>query len=285
VWCGWLRAVKHVVIDDLFALNNIAPQYHRREAPPPIPPATQQEVNDFYAFHYAAGLDRLLETQWYTTNGLQHIQSDLQLQDFIAQCAEQFKASADNPTLTASTRSLEARLVWQLISMVRNSTSTPELVDRTYILQALLTGQFLDGSRVPSPPNPKTEPPTREQTFWYNLGRFTSARDDHTTDPILQRDISDSLNEMRSVLNTLENRDVLYSIAIARHYGGRMAGFHPTRRIVAASNNADDPVNKLKIAHQFVEIEDQKGTNQVVQRVCSMALRGWALQKGGWFWS
>jgi white-opaque regulator 2 len=270
--------VRYVAIDDLFALNDIAPQYQKREAPPPVPPATQQEVNDFYAFHYAAGLDRLLETQWFTSHGLMHIQSDPKLQDFIAQCAEQFKASADNQGMTAQVRSLEARLVWQLINMARVTPPSAELAARVDTLEALLTGQFLDPSRVPPPPNTKLETPNREQSFWYSLARFAAAHDDRP-DANTQRQISESLGEMRSILNTLENRDVLYSIAIARHYGGRMPDFHPQRRLVAATNNADDPVNKLKVAHQFVEIEDQKGTTQVIQRVCSMALRGWALQK------
>ncbi|KAI7361886.1 hypothetical protein KC336_g21766 [Hortaea werneckii] len=84
---------------------------------------------------------------------------------------------------------------------------------------------------------------------------------------------------MRGILGMLESRDVLYSIAIGRHVGGRMPDFHPARPSIATTNDPADEVNKLKVAHAFVEAEAQKGTTQVIQRVCGMALRGWSLLK------
>jgi len=58
-----------------------------------------------------------------------------------------------------------------------------------------------------------------------------------------------------------------------------MPDFTPQRRLVATSNDPNDEVNKLMIAQRFVGSEDHAGTTQVMQRVCSMALRSWALQK------
>ncbi|KAK4560457.1 hypothetical protein LTR86_005653 [Recurvomyces mirabilis] len=273
------RKVRYIAIDDLFSLNDTPPQYQKREAPPPLSPPQQQELAEFYMYHYAPGLDRLLETTFYTSEGLAHLQSNPELQDFVYQCAEQFKPSADHPAMPNQIRSLEARLVWHLVTMARTSGSSPELAARVDTLENLLTGHFLDPSRIPQPPTSALpEDVFKEKAFWRNLARFVAARDDRP-DSNTHRQISDSFGAMRAILGMTENRDVLYSIAIARHIGGRSPDFHPQRHIVATSNDADDEINKLKVAHQFVEIEDQKGTTQVIQRVCSMALRAWALQK------
>lgn len=52
-----------------------------------------------------------------------------------------------------------------------------------------------------------------------------------------------------------------------------------SKRLNVSTNDSNNEINKLKVAHHFVESEDQRGTNQVYQRICGMALRGWALQK------
>lgn len=253
--------------------------FEKREVPPPITPATRAEVAEFYGFHFAPGLDRLFETQWYSTQGLSKIQLNPALEDFVAQCADQFKSSADNPAATNQIRSLEARLVWQLAMMPRWHASDDGLIARVDTLENLLTGQYLDPQKVPPPPRDGMPEPLFDQlVFWHHLGRFTAARDDRA-DATAINQISDSLAVMRGILRMLENRDVLYSIAIARHIGGRMPDFHPQRHLVASSNDENDEVNKLKVAHAFVESENGKGTSQVIQRVCSMALRAWVLQK------
>jgi len=267
-------------MDDLFSLNEVPPQYQKREAPPSLTEAQQTEITDFYLYHFAPGLDRLLETDWYSRHGLSYLHGHTQLSDYVLQCAERFKSRTDEPHDIDQIRSLEARLVWLLAVMPRSSSSASlELVGRIDVLENLVTGQFLDPSRVPSPPQPGTEQPRyNELAFWHNLGRFTAVRDDRP-DHSTATGIRDSLGAMRGILAMLENRDVLYSIAVARHIGGRMPQFHPNRHLVASSNDPNDELNKLKIAHQFVESEDQKGTTQVIQRICGMSMRSWALQK------
>lgn len=268
-----------LTMNDLFALNDVAPQYHKREVPPPCLPARQHEISEFYMFHYGPGLDRVLETNFYTAHGLSYLHADPALLDFMSQCVEQFAGGTDDPSSTNRIRSLEARLVWHLAVMPRSDASNPDLVARIDTLENLLTGQFLDPSRVPAAPPPGTEQPKyNEQMFWHNLGRFVTIRDDRA-DPLVPRQINDALGAMRGILNMLENRDVLYSVAVARHIGGRMSDFHPQRHLVASTNDPNDELNKLKVAHHFVESEDQRGTSQPIQRVCSMALRSWALQK------
>ncbi|KAK4959474.1 hypothetical protein LTR10_004279 [Elasticomyces elasticus] len=274
------RRVRALMIDDLFSINDVPPRYDQPGSPSPLSPHVQQEVADFYTFHYAQGLDALLETTWYTTEGPAHLRSNAILQDFVAECTQQFKASTDNPAMTNQIRSLEARLVWQLAKMPRSSRTPTDVVARVDVLENLLTGHFLEPARVPLAP-PMTEHDElryNRQLFWYNLGLFTAARDD-LRDNAAHQQIDASLAEMRRILNMLENRDVLYSVAIARHIGGRMPDFHPHRHIASLVADPYDEVNKLKVAVHFVQQEDQKGTTQVIQRICSMALRAWALQK------
>ncbi|KXT07386.1 hypothetical protein AC578_533 [Pseudocercospora eumusae] len=290
------RKVRVIPMEDLFALNDIPPRYDSREAPQPLSPPVQEKLETFIKYHYVVGLDRVLETTWYSQRGWSHLQRDPVLLDFVAQCAEQFKQRDE--ASEKLNMSLEARLVWQLATMPRTAAQQTngagvgadpllqEVLARIDVLENLLTGQFLDPSRIPPPPQqqapqPGQEPATanqkyNERSFWHHLGRFVYLRDDTTS---AQKEIDDTLNIMRNILSMLENRDVLYSIAIGRHIGGRMPDFHPQQHLVASNNDPNNPVTKLSIAHSFVESEDQRGTTQVIQRICSMAIRGWILSK------
>ena len=266
-------------MDDLFSLDGVPPQYQKRETPPPISPAMQREIAEFYTFHFAPGLDRVLETDFYTAHGLLHLQANAPLHDFVAQCVEQFRARSDDAKANSQIRSLEARLVWHLAVMPRSTTSHPDLIARVGTLEALLTGQFVDSNMAPSFPQHTTaQPKYNEHAFWHNLGRFVSIRDD-LPDLSAAKQVNDVLGAMRGILGMLENRDVLYSMAVARHIGGRMPEFHPQKHLVPSTNDPNDELNKLKVAHQFVESENQRGTTQVIQRFCGMALQSWALQK------
>lgn len=222
------KLVKPVQIDQLFALNDIQPQYQKREVPSPPSPALQQEIANFVRFHYAQGLDHIFETTWYTTHILVHLQQDVQLQDFVAQCISQFKVRVEDAPASRALPSLEARLVWQLARIPRSAAERStvrdpqlqELLPRVDTLEQLITGQFIQASSVPPPPQQGPASPMQDsQMFWHQLGRFVLARDD----------LADSLNEvnnalggLRHMLGKTETRDVLYSIAVARHIGGRM---------------------------------------------------------------
>ncbi|EME50210.1 hypothetical protein DOTSEDRAFT_68927 [Dothistroma septosporum NZE10] len=291
------RKVKPVQIDELFSLNDIPPRYNLREAPPPVSPANATEIESFYKYHYAQGLDRLFETTWYSARGFDYLKNDATLHDFVAQCAEQFKSrsQADNSD-GKPLRSLEARLVWQLAAMPRFAASSAngsgadpavyELLPRIDTMENLLTGQYLDLDRVPSPPQqpPPSEDRDSQQAnqkynemfFWHHLARFVAVRDDNAA---ALQEVTNVLLTLRNILNMLENRDVLYSMAVTRHIGGRTPEFHPQRHLVTSTNDPNDDVNKLKVAQTFVENEDQRGTTQVIQRMCSMAIRAWMLQK------
>jgi len=74
----------------------------------------------------------------------------------------------------------------------------------------------------------------------------------------------------------LENRDVLYSVAIARHYGGRTEEYRPDEALVASSQDPEDPINKLVVAFRFLAAEEGAGTTQIVQAFCGMCRRSWS---------
>lgn len=283
-------------MDDLYAINDVSPRFSMREAPPPVASSTQEQTGAFYKFNYAPGLDRLFETTWYSSRGLAYINYNAMLQDYISQVMNQMSAK-DEPD-TSGILSLEARLVWQLAILPRHaatySNNDPngdpplaELLPRVDTVECLLTGQFLEPNKVAPSPQAQSASASaqdssaanqkyNERSFWHHLSKFVSYRDDH---PSGMQGVNESLAVIRNVLAMLENRDVLYSIAIARHIGGRLPSFDPQRHLPVSNNDAADDVNKLKVAHQFVENEEQRGTSQVIQRICSMSIRSWKLQK------
>ena len=286
-------AVKPIAMEQLFSLNDVPPRYEAREAPLPNSMPPQREIDDFYSFHYAPGLDKLFETKWYTTLGLTQLQRNPSLIDFVAQCMDQMRSRTDDMASIRAVQSLEARLVWQLAIMPRSASwpngangvnsdhQTLDLLPRIDTVEHLLTGQFLPPARMPPPPSSDHQHDGvnyDRMNFWCQLGHYTCIRDD-TSDPAGLREIKITLDTMRGILGMLENRDVLYSVAIARHFGGRAPEFRPPQPVVSQTNDPEDDMRKLQVAQQFIEGEDQKGTTQVIQRICSLAIRSWILQK------
>lgn len=209
------------------------------------------------------------------------------------QVMEQMKQRNDDLPSIQNIQSLEARLVWQFATLPRLASSGPgangavsdglsaELLLRVDTLEHLLLGSYLPPQRIPPPPSSEHQQDHlkfHQQKFWHELGRFTSIRDD-TADPNSTHMINDALLGMRGILGMLENRDVLYSLAIARYVGGRLLEFQHPRPVVPQTQDPNDEVRKLEVAQQFVSEEDRKGTTQVIQRICGMAMRGWMLQK------
>lgn len=276
--------VKHITIDQLFSLNHVAPSFQIHEIPPQLPPNVKQEVSDFFSYTYAPGLDKMFETTWYTQRGLAQLEQDHELLNFVAQCADRFHTKGEDFHARKGIISLEARLVWQLACMPRHAhqrdAHTWEALARVDTVENLLTGQFLPPTHIPLPPHVGAVGKDKEdeQAFWHNLGKFVSLRDDKP-DPTVLQHINEALNGMRGILGMIEARDVLYSLAIARHIGGRMAEFFPSRRLVASTNADHEDLSKLVVAQDFTAQEEQRGTTQVVQRICGMSIRSWALQK------
>ncbi|KAH0538178.1 hypothetical protein GP486_008796 [Trichoglossum hirsutum] len=111
----------------------------------------------------------------------------------------------------------------------------------------------------------------RELEFWRLIGRFLSLRDDEAS---AAKEIDNTLNSARTLLDSQENRDVIYSIAVARHLDQRVAEYPPVSPIV--HNEEEDAGSRLFVAKRFIEDEASgKGTNYVIQRLCAMAMKIW----------
>ena len=189
--------------------------------------------------------------------------------------------------------SLEATVIWAMMGLCRMVASAENVaeedikegvrdaVKRLEIFENLVTGEYLDAESAP----PRTESNgtafdnqllTREHDFWRLVHKFLTIRDDEASSA---KEIDDTLTAARGLLDSRENRDVIYSIMIARHVGARMAEF-PENLPQPQSNDEQDSKHKLLIAKRFIEEEaTQKGTNQVVQRLCGMACRSWEIRR------
>lgn len=169
-----------------------------------------------------------------------------------------------------------------------DSTRPPlPFIPRIEIVTHIILGTFMEPERVPpvpaNMPDPKTQPDAYafyfQDLFWHHLASFTTIRDDSSQSPSSGQDIANQLGGMRNILSMLENRDVLYSMAITRHFGGRMEHYESDKLLVGRSQELEDPINKLVVAMGFLRDEEMQGTTQVVQRFCGMAKRGFQLQR------
>lgn len=159
-----------------------------------------------------------------------------------------------------------------------------EASKRLDVLETLVTNQYHEGETLshPTSSTPRNVPMLneqlkyREREFWRLISKFVTLHDDEASSA---KEIDDTLTSCRHLLDSRENRDVIYSIAIARHVGQRMAEAHGAGNEPIKGKETNDEADgrqKLLVAKNF--IHDQatgKGTTQVVQRVCEMAIRSW----------
>jgi hypothetical protein len=246
-------------------------------------------IHKIYNTSFVAGLDKLLETSWFSDDGYMTLVSDRSL---LAQFEHYVAAVASSSSFTNQ----EARLVWALLCMCRRRlhggivsefTIGPPITNekgdtfdgdevaekRLNIVEALITGHPLASNplaataEVPpdsSPPTLAHQLKTREQDFWLQVGEFVS-----TSDPTKVERI---LSKARKRLDNFENRDVIYSIMLMRHIGEK---WH-NKQI----QDAGDEVDKKDwlAAKGFLESEaGGQAMNIVMRRFCSMALRAWSL--------
>ena len=199
----------------------------------------------------------------------------------------------------AVTQSLEATVIWLTMCLchpvsaaasVKNEPNdyievnegVHDASKRVKVFETLVTNQYLDTEPL-SNPTPSTRNGSvldeqlkqREREFWHLIGKFLTLHDDEASSA---KEIDDTLTTCRHLLDTREQRDVIYSIAIARHVGQRMAeslgaGSEPMKKEMEDENDAR---TKLFVAKRFIQGQaGGKGTTQVVQRVCGMAMRSW----------
>lgn len=241
---------------------------------------------------YAVHMDRCIETNWYTTKGLNRLMHDHATLELFAFFVSKIRVNQDYENQRRTT-SLEAKLVWRLLSLPRqpsyatngtNGTSEhetdllqKEAALRVDVLEALLTYQVL-------PYNPLAEliydpqfPALKqyEVDFWRHLGTFVTFRD---IDEESNRNIEATLGACRNILGMIEGRDVIYSMMIARHYGGRFPDLPENISQQPYPPDQEDDRSKMLVAKKFLEDESQgRGMSQVIFRLAGMAIQSWSL--------
>lgn len=250
--------------------------------------ATLGEIQNYFRNDLAPGLDRLLETDWFTKSGLAKLLATRSLCIEVAELLQHFMQLTGSNGADAEyrCRASEARTVWHLLSLCRpdsESTAPPSLIDlegpdgRLEVLECLLTNRLLIEQNIKPHGDMQNwhRDRSEELMFWSALARFLAHSSD---DPNAVADTEKYLLQCRSMLNGRESRDVIYSLMVIRHLGSKTPGFphsmHPE------SGGEGSSVNKVYIAHKFIADEAAyRGTNHPIQRICDMAMRSWAL---GW---
>ncbi|KAI9674745.1 MAG: hypothetical protein M1817_001649 [Caeruleum heppii] len=283
---------KRIKIDDLLSIGGAVP--------PPTPPTdlgVLEDMKRIFSTIYAPAIDAFLETRWYTARGLPWLLEDAPLCASFAALLERFKVrhGADDGDALTTTRTMEMRVIWSLMCLCRTAATAAhpdtapaahgdarngqlmleEARRRLLVFEDLISGTVVDVNHAEPASSIAVRDPQklRELDFWKLVGQFLTLRDDEASSA---KEMDDTLALCRNLLDARENRDVIYSIAIVRHVGQRVAEF-PNHVPEAVSNDEDDARNKLWVAKSFIEGEsDGRGTNAVIQRLCGMATRSWS---------
>lgn len=276
-----------IQIEDLYLIDRKAPPSPKVSSA--ITDEVRQEIKDMYTDEYARGLDAFLESTWYTYKGISFLIKDSHLSEMFAGMLELFASTKTGDYENfAKLPQIEARMVWLLMCMPLSVSRSlgPENVDdngnprdpeleevlcRLSIFEALITNRSLPANPLaakgPEVLYPR-DPRDRQDRFWHVLGNFV------TLPTSMHGQSRACLDQLRLLLDMIENRDVLYSIAIVRHFGLSIPTF-PEKFARVGSGSVDR--DKLIVAKKFLEDEAySKGTNQVIQRLCGMAVRSWA---------
>lgn len=154
------------------------------------------------------------------------------------------------------------------------STDDPfEAGNRLTVFETLLTGKVATTNVLTAPVAGSTDHHRlRELEFWYNLGNFVTLQDGEGE---AATKIDDTLAALRNLLDGRENRDVLYSIAVVRAIGPRVAEY--TNEDTPLHLDESDNKSKLLVAKKFVADEAAgNGTTNVIRRLCELANRSWS---------
>jgi hypothetical protein len=245
---------------------------------------TLTEVQNYYRNDLAPGLDRLLETNWFTVSGLAKLLATRSLCVEVASLLKRFSQLGGQNFEDAEykCRATEAGMIWRLLSLSKpDGAATTTQIDldaphgKLEILECLLTNRFLNEQSLK--PHSWDQSWSREKTedlmFWSALAKFTAR---HSDDQAAAGEKDKYLMQCRNMLNGRENRDVVYSIMVTKHLGWRVPGFPDDMQ--PEQGGEGSYVNKVYIAYKFIADEaGYRGTNHPIQRICDMAVRSWAI--------
>ncbi len=282
-------------ISDIFGIcNHSPPEVPQRTTP--VPPALDDEFTQIFVNDYCQGLDVMLQTTWFSTNNnaLNRVFADRALHEEAAFFTETIKYKSSNTDMTG-VFSQEARLIWHLLSTCKHtppatngttgsanvfneSEDLPlrEVRARFDVLQALLINQNLESNPLRHISYPADIPESKrsEVDFWLHLGDFVH----HFESDAPSGAADHALATMRGVLHMQEVRDAIYSIAIARHHGNRIGGF-PNALPAPVNQHAESDLSKLLVAMSFISHESRQATQQVLARICDMAMLSWTVSR------
>jgi len=286
---------KRLNIEEVFGIcNHSPPEVPARTTP--IPPQVDDEFTRIFVNDYCQGLDVMLQTTWFSTNNnaLNRVFADRALHEEAAFFTETIQAKAGTSDMTG-VFSQEARLIWHLLGTCKHPTpntngahTSPEHSEndelalkearaRFDVLETLLTNQNLAVNPLRQLSYPPDIPDVKkaEVEFWLQLGDFVHFSGSEAA-PHGAADYA--LGTMRTVLQVQEVRDAIYSIAIARHCGSRTGGF-PNALPPAMNQHEDSDLNKLLVAMSFISHESRQGSQQVLARICDMAMLSWTVAR------
>ncbi|EFW21401.1 hypothetical protein D8B26_001607 [Coccidioides posadasii str. Silveira] len=283
-----------IKIDDLLTMSGQpGPLPEKLE----LPPTRIEECANFF-MAYAVCVDVFLETHWFEANARHFLLANKSLLAQVSTFLDSFmeKKWTTNPECVPAMESRESRIIWDTMALCREAQAQntnsdgkivpedPELtlaVNRLKVLEALVTGVTLRTNPTSAPEyagDDSTWVPTglaqqlkrSEMKFWDAIGQYLVITDDMPECNVL-RDLA--LMDARAHLDMIENRDVVYSIAVIRH----ISRFQPRKvKNLPPSTDEKDVSAKLYVATKFIEEErDGKATNQVIRRLCAQLLRWW----------
>ncbi|EER39839.1 C6 finger domain-containing protein [Histoplasma capsulatum H143] len=264
-----------------------------------IPASRIEEIKLVY-ISYAVAIDKFLECTWFETKGMVHLLANSRLLSYYSALLDGFNdRNIHDPAVLARVESLEASVIWETLTLTRvartkepdtngngTTTNTTDVellyaVKRLAVFEALITGTYLDTNPVSLDSYPECDPAhrlpgignqikSREIDFWESVGRYLTISEDEAN---AQKRKEEALAMARGLLDTFENRDVIYSIVIVRH----IAKFQPRKlKQTTASTDEKDAAAKLYVAVRFLEDESHgKGTNQVIKRLSGMVVKYW----------
>ncbi|KAK3323399.1 hypothetical protein B0T19DRAFT_425842 [Cercophora scortea] len=276
---------KKMKVDELIALGGAVPPT------PSSPPSSHvvDEITRLYHEVYVPGLALFFESRWYNFKKDQTafiLGSNPSLVALFASFLQNIVAiKSTDPADMVYAGHLETCIIWALATLPRYMPSEPsELIpvedgqlearNRLYVLETLLSGGLLSSNPLPPPVgNSSSKVRRNELEFWHHLGQFLLVSQSSTShSDCLARERS--LNQMRSLLDGRENRDVLYSMAVLREYSAQWDAAL-NEQTVPTHLEETDPHCKLAVATRFIRDESAStgGTTNVVRRFADLAYR------------
>ena len=281
---------------------------------PPLPntPPNLDAIKTIFDTAFASGLDKLLETTWFSKYAFQYLVNDLA---FLAQMLAYITMIHNRNQYgeEVKLRSQEARITWAMLGLcVRPQPRTSHLrclTGRLHAISVMLTSEgvplggdvvFEDSDRIddvddgPQLPISTLQRQERERShdFWKAVGRVVSnswnhsARSQKDLDELEAMDVAvkQALDECRARLDNRENRDLVYSVLLMRHLSEKWASGGSEDLIMDGGTEAlqvgstpADATMQWNVSRRFVEQEARgRSTALVLSVIADMAERVWA---------